>query len=424
MKLEKKSARYFLVTSLFVFVFSGVALYFLLHLAARGGVDADLDEQRIIFLHQLQKYGGFEHFHSTCDSNLTIRSTAAEIAEEGIFKDTLISVYDYEERISDLELFRQLTFPAQWQNQSRLVSLRKSRIDNDDLVAAISLSLLLVLFLMIAGQQVVYFWLNRRLWQPFHTTLEQISRFDFRSRKAFQPEPGSIDEFAELNRVLSTFTAKLSHDYFALKEFSENASHEMQTPLAIIRSKLELVQQRSDLPEEVQKNLKSAWQAAHRLSRLHQDLNLLTRIGNNEFPVAESISVAAMLENQLEQISELLVIKNLNLQTNIEPNVKIKARPFLIEVLISNLLSNAIRHNITGGTIEIVLQPEQLIIRNSGPEPAVPPTQFFDRFRKGSNESDSTGLGLAIIKEICTLHKFQADYTYTGQQHQIIIRFN
>jgi len=423
MNLEKKSTRYFLLTSLVVFMISGILLYFLLHLAAQVELDAELDEQRIIFLHRLEKNNGFENFHSACDSHLTIRKVDQLIGEKEFYKDTLISVYDYEEGISDLELFRQLTFTARHENESRLVSIRKSKIDNDDLISAISFSLLLILFLMTGSQQMVNIRLTRKLWQPFHATLQRISRFDFRRKEEFQPEQSSIDEFGELNRVLSAFTAKLSRDYFALKEFSENASHEMQTPLAVIQSKLELVQQRSDVSEDVQKNLKSAWQAARRLSRLHEDLNMLTRIGNNEFPAAEDVSVAAMLENQIEQISELVVMKNLNLQTKLNSSVKIKARPFLMEVMISNLLSNAMRHNMEGGSIEVELQPDQLIFRNSGPEPAVSPDHFFDRFRKGSNQSETTGLGLSIVKEICLLHRFGIDYTYAEKLHQITIRF-
>ena len=162
---------------------------------------------------------------------------------------------------------------------------------------------------------------------------------------------------------------------------------------------MELLFQQPGLSEEQSAPLKSVYQAANRLSKLHNTLSLLTRIENLEFTERKNVNLKALLTNLFENFSDIIVQKNLKTNLSFKEDVIIDGNYYLMEILISNLVSNAIKHNITSGWINAELNSKYFRISNSGITPGFPPETFFERFRKGKKESDSTGLGLTLCKE-------------------------
>ena len=218
-------------------------------------------------------------------------------------------------------------------------------------------------------------------------------------------------------------TKKLTEDYFTLKEFSENASHEMQTPLAIIQAKLELLFQHNGMNDETLAALNTVYQAVNRLSRLHRELNLLTRIENKEFIEQQSLCFKSLLENQLDNFNDIIEMKKLKLKTNIQSDYSFNGNKYLMETMISNLLSNAIKHNISNGRISVNLSKNSFTISNSGDKPEIPTGTLFKRFRKGKQSAESSGLGLSIVSQICIIHEFKIHYNYKDNEHILIIKF-
>lgn len=420
MRLLSKSSLYFVVTSLVVFLLSGIGIYFLLQAIIHEEVDEALADQKSVMLQELREVNGFEHFILPKDSCLTIGpEILGNSAVQTEFSDTMIySILD-----DELLPFRQIKFPATHNNQTRIITIKWSLIESDDLVEAITFSLFLVLVITIVSIIGLNFLSMRKLWQPFRNILEQIKMFDFRKMQGFEPVVTDITEFKELTNELVKMTAKLTHDYYSLKEFSENASHEMQTPLAIIQSKLELLFQQRDFDEKNLKALNAAYKATNRLSRLHHELNLLTRIENQEFKERAAVQLKTLLEDQIENFSDIIEMKNLQLETNLTTNPFIQGNQYLLEIMLSNLLNNAIKHNITDGLIRIELTGDRLTISNNGPEPVYPPEALFERFRKGKPGSDSTGLGLSLVKQICLYHGFKIRYSFQNKRHTIEINF-
>jgi signal transduction histidine kinase len=96
-----------------------------------------------------------------------------------------------------------------------------------------------------------------------------------------------------------------------------------------------------------------------------------------------------------------------------------------VEILLSNLLSNAIRHNIPGGSIEISLQAndKELTIRNTGRPSPLDTQKLFQRFQKESPDANSLGLGLEIVKKISDLNQFSIQYRFADQLHIFSVRF-
>jgi len=263
---------------------------------------------------------------------------------------------------------------------------------------------------------------DRRLWKPFYQTLEKLERFDLHKVKAMSLPDEDIAEFAQLNRALNKLTQKIQNDYRNIREFSENAAHEMQTPLAIMRSKLDNLVQSTNLSESQLASIRSIYDAVNRLTRLNHALNLLTKIENKEFTQTETIKIDAVLETQLQNLNEIIGMKKLTVERNIPPGTVINMNSFMCETMISNLLTNAIKHNIPDGQIDIRLNKTSLEIRNSGPRPVVAPEQYFNRFKKGS--SGSLGLGLAIVRQICYENDFTLNYAFHDKQHCIEVVFN
>jgi signal transduction histidine kinase len=219
-------------------------------------------------------------------------------------------------------------------------------------------------------------------------------------------------------------TSKARRDYQSLKEFTENASHEMQTPLAIAKGKLELLQQNINLDENQSKLLDDSQKALTKLSRLGQALSLLAKIENQEFTTQTNIDFSTIVTHTISLFEELATLKNIKLEYYLQPNIYVKMDTTLADVLVTNIIKNAIQHNIENGWIRVYLDQHKLEVINSGEELHLSPETLFLRFKKSNQSKGSLGLGLAIVKKICEVNQLQVQYNYNDQTHsvQILLR--
>ncbi|HSV10951.1 MAG TPA: HAMP domain-containing sensor histidine kinase, partial [Hanamia sp.] len=215
----------------------------------------------------------------------------------------------------------------------------------------------------------------------------------------------------------------VSKDYESLKSFTENASHEIQTPLAIIKNKIELLLQSENFDETQVNAIQSVNEAASKLSRLNQSLLLLAKIENRQFEQAEKINFSDVVHRTAENFEELALIKNISIEKNITDPVFIKINDTLAEILASNLILNAIKHNLPNGNIKINLSVKSMLVSNTGNEPNENTDHFFERFKKSSSSRDSIGLGLAIVKTICDTYGFGVSYSYKSGIHSVKVDF-
>jgi signal transduction histidine kinase len=257
----------------------------------------------------------------------------------------------------------------------------------------------------------VLFWaqkkISERLWQPFYNTLERLRSFQLTQATPLLLVQSDIDEFAELNAAIGRLTEKARQDYRSLKRFTENASHEIQTPLSVIRAKLEILLQSEGLNGAQLADLHSTELAATRLSRLQQNLLLLVKIENEQFEAQEMIPLHQLVSSKLELLKDFIEAKKLLVNTECN-QVKLQLNPFLAETLISNLIGNAVKHNLPkAGWIRVELNEATLSISNSAKSPEAPAIEFVERFRRSNSQSEGLGLGLAIVAEICELYQWQ-----------------
>jgi signal transduction histidine kinase len=181
--------------------------------------------------------------------------------------------------------------------------------------------------------------------------------------------------------------------------------------------------QSDSLQEEQVRNIQSMHAACIRLSKLNQALILLTKIDNQQFQQKDNINPGVIIHRLLDNYEELISAKQIQITTTINETTSLQMNEVMADILFSNLITNALKHNIDRGNITIALTPQQLIISNTGTDLETNPTELFERFKKGNQGSTSLGLGLSIVQKICDQNDFQAHYSYKDSIHKISIKF-
>lgn len=303
------------------------------------------------------------------------------------------------------------------------IDTRMSIVPSADILASVAKSFVWMAALLMALMFVFIKLVAARILDPFERTLKAIESFDIKKGEAVHLPLTGTREFDRLNGFVEQFTEKAITDYRSLKEFGENTSHELQTPLAVIRAKLEMLMA-TDLKPEQAESIADMHRAVEKLARINRSLVLLAKLENREFAPEKALCLTTAVNDSLRSFAELMEMKGLGLRTDVQADVQVPLHPALADVLLSNLISNAIRHNVDEGSIAVQLDGRALIISNTGNPPSVPPEELFGRFKKGNPECMSAGLGLSIVKQICELHGFEVDYRYESEYHVLSVRFD
>ena len=265
---------------------------------------------------------------------------------------------------------------------------------------------------------------SRLLWQPFLSSMQKVKGYSITDNQNIDlPVSTGTTEFDELNKEITYLIKNVNQAYLQQKQFVENASHEMQTPLAIIRSKLELLINQRELTEQTAILLGDITEANDRLSQMNKTLLLLAKIENNQFPEMEEINVGNLLQRLLRNYQDHYENDFPKLVQDVQSNVMVKANYSLIEILLSNILKNAIEHNQKDGVIEIGLSGLKLSVKNTGTQPETETENFFERFKKGAHHAKTTGLGLSLVRQICLLYQYSIEYIFQDGWHEIIVKF-
>jgi len=288
-------------------------------------------------------------------------------------------------------------------------------LDNEKLIGKIAVSLLwLYLFLLVSTLLINNFVL-KRTWNPFYQLLNYLN--DFRLDK---PLPGElsqtkIKEFSILNTSILQLLKTNACIYNSQKQFIENASHELQTPLAIGINKLELLAGEKDLsPAHIQK-IGNIIETFQRLSGLNKSLLLLSKIENKQFVSEEMVNFDELFSRLINDFSDYTFYRKIEIKYFNDGPWILQINKDLAEFLTINLLKNAIFHNHQGGEISIKLSSSDFTVENTSDDQALTTDKLFERFNNKANKKGSTGLGLAIVKAIADVSGLTVTYSYTGR---------
>lgn len=306
---------------------------------------------------------------------------------------------------------------------SYILTSRIPMIEKHDLIRTLTSQYGLLFFVILISLSVVFYFMSKRLWRPFHSTLSKIQ--DFSLEKGEQPQFNSTDtaEFVQLNSILNDLISDNLSSYKKQKEFIENASHELQTPLAVFKSQLDMLLQQPDISQEQMDIIQSLYSVSSRMTRLNKNLLLLARIDNDQYLHMEDIDFVQTLYAQLLYLRERAESNEIKVNVEIENPLNIHANRILVESLITNLIVNAIRYNTENGTINMRVVDGGFVISNTGAAQALDKERVFRRFNRTSEEKKGNGLGLSIVHEICKMHGWNIQYDYQNNLHTFIVQF-
>jgi signal transduction histidine kinase len=427
MKLLTRYNRVNLITTIIVMLITGIIYYQAISLILTNQKDMDLGvEER-----EILEYSGLNHhlpqtFESN-DQHITFSEAKPRSVKREFFNTVYFKKWGNPHRNhgddaeGEYESGRGLVSSITVGGKFYKILIIESKVETEDLIQiifiiTIGVILLLLVILLITNRLIL-----RRLWQPFYDIMRELRLFNIADTREMPQIDTSIDEFRELNQAVLATTAKAKHDYKDLKTFTENASHELLTPIAVINSKLDTLIQTENFNEQQSKILNDLYGAVSRLNRLNQSLLLLVKIENRLLQGEEKLDLKALIEEQLVQFEEIFQDKELKLTYSLD-NKEIAATRYLMEILLSNLLSNAIRHNYNGGEVNINLTAGRLVISNTGGDKPLPDDKIFTRFHKSSS-SEGSGLGLTISRQICENFNFTLNYDFQSPFHIFTIKF-
>jgi len=251
---------------------------------------------------------------------------------------------------------------------------------------------------------------------PFRKILRQMRTYKIGEPIALEKIKTTTYEFARLKELFRSMHQRIEKDYVKQKEYTENMSHELQTPLAVIQSKVESLLANNSLSEADIERVKAIYDEIQHVSKMGKSLNLLTRIENQAFTEVKPIASAPIIRKHLERIQEIAEMKQLQFATELNETHTLTIDPDLLTLLLNNLLKNALRYSPAQSSIRITTTQSTLQIANEGAPLPFPENNVFDRLKKGSKKK-SHGLGLAIVKSICQTADLSITYQYKGKQH-------
>lgn len=417
MRLIIKFTLLFLLVSLGVFFLGGVITYQVVKKEIDEEQERFLLERLDFFTSWIERRSPSEAFVRDKLSIIPLEMFTEET--EVMFSDTVVmhSTLERLEPHIKLDVIREIN------GKLYKISIHDLIVEEDDIVESVRESMIKIYLLLIIIMLMVGSVASMYLFKPFNKTLQKIKGFRLDQEQPIKLGKTGTIEFTKLNMFLNEMISKIQRDYRSLREFTENASHEMQTPLTNAIGKLELVLASENLAEEETNKVVATLGSLKHLSKMGQSLNLLTKIDNREFENIAPVNFTNIINSAVDNFKELIDLKSITLECDHKQDVIVSMDPTLTTILINNLLSNAVRHNHEHGYIKTFLDSSGFSIYNSGSELSVQPETLFDRFRKDRQKGDGLGLGLAIVKRICEASGFSVRYSIEKEEHRLEIVF-
>jgi signal transduction histidine kinase len=416
MKLAAQYNRATLIITLVVLVLAGLVYYTAINYIVNKQLDRDLTEELteirdfISTNQQLPKPLDFEG-----DQTSFSRTNETEIAT------TYFNLPYHKNRGNKTEQGRAVRSMVTLKGFNYVITVAQSKEASENLTQLIIGITVLLTAILLVILSLTNHYIFSGIWKPFYHILLQLKAFNVADKGNINLNTTAIDEFKELNEAVTVMALRVKNDYQNLKTFTENASHEMLTPIAVITSKLDTLIQDEILKAEQFAQINDIYTATNKLSRLNQSLLLLVKIDNDLIQDNTTLNLKDIILEKEHQLQELVQSKHIELTHQLEDK-GITASKYLIEILINNLFNNAIKHNLVNGKLHVTLTQTALTFQNSGDGEGLNGDEIFERFKKGAH-SDGTGLGLTIAKNICTQYGYSLIYFLDGAYHTFKIVF-
>ena len=423
MRLLQVSLRTLLLYSLLLVLISIPVSLFSIQAILNQEVDESISAQADQFVNHIK---GFEYLDDLetdlevldqLSSNIHIRPSDRKSISKYYENVTLYDSVHREQRP-----FRRLSSVVNVKSKSYLLTVTVPLVNRSDLITAIALVQLVVSILLALGLLILNRSLSKKLWKPFYKTLDDLKAYHLDKTDVSPFETSEIQEFDDLNKTINHLTNRNREVYMQQKEFIENASHELQTPIAIFQSKLDDLMQRPGLTKKEAETIQELESTSKRMARLNKNLLLLSKIDNYQYADVEQVDLAELINNHVAVLKPMARLEHIAMILELE-NLFLEANFTLIEILITNLLHNAIRYSLKNEQVHITLKTRTLTITNTGNKLKMDAGKMMERFKKESTDPASSGLGLAIVKKICERYHYQISYSYENNLHTFRVIF-
>lgn len=419
MKLISIYRRYTFTTLIVVVLTSFTIHYYLFRYSIHRTTDDVLNEYRIDIEKYAAKHGelaiikSFEMKLSTlCIEN---NYGSSEDIDETI-RDTLVFSH-YE---NEMVVYRKLSFPVTTPEHSYVVKLMLPTLEEHDLISTVIISLFIVVMFYILFSTITSWAFANKILKPFNSILYSMRTYNLSQPQIVELKSYGIDEFDELNGLFKDLMNKINEDYNGMKNFLENTSHELQTPLSIMQLKLENLNQTEFQSEDSAKQLVSVQMALKRVIRFNRSLLLIAKIQNNQYSATKKVCLNDAFKRFLDFYREIIEVRYLKLRIEDYSDFWATMNLSLVEPLVQNLITNAVKHSSDHGTLKVCMTHSEITITNnfSG---SIPEGNLFEKYNYGKNRGDSHGIGLAIVKSICDISSLKITYHYANHLFHISI---
>ena len=413
MKLLNYTTKYFAAILLFALLIFTVIFYFQMLDEIYDSLDDGLENQKILVINKAKKDPSILQKTSFEDGYYTIHPTSySQIKEvKDSYRDTLM--YMLNEK--DYEPVRLLETAFRQDGEYYKLKVITSMVEEDDLIEDLFYSILWLYIGLVVGILLLNNWFLRRLWQPFYSVLTKLKNFNIEKEHGIDFENTNIEEFQLLNNQVKKLLQKSIDSYKAQKQFIENASHELQTPLAISMNKLELLAEKEELSPKNVELLTSVLENLERMTRLNQALLLLSKIDNKQFVEEENVDITETIHQIAHDFSDFAKHRNIEINIVGENLIQKHINKDLAIILFTNLIKNAIVHATLNSIVKISIEGEKINIENIAETGKLDEQQLFSRFYKVNTRKNSTGLGLAIAKAIAEKYDLKLTYAYQNK---------
>lgn len=425
MKLLNQSIKYLSVSILFILSLWAVVFYFNMLREIKESVDEGLENYKRQIIYNAKTDSTLlakKDFDEGLFTVLEISESQAKLAKDS-YADTLLYMQDADDEQPELEPVRMLTTAFEANGRYYELVIITSMVEEDDLIEELLWEALWLYLILVASIIVINNFVLQRLWKPFYDFLSQLKSYRLGSSRNLPEVKTQIKEFMDLQAAVNALLQHTLETYEQQNQFIGNASHELQTPLAIATNKLELLIEKGELQNSQAESIAEVMNIIGRLVRLNKSLLFLTKIENKQFLNNQTVSINDLVRQTAADLEEMAEFNQVQISVEETTNLAVEMDASLANTVVSNLLGNAIFHNMPNGTVTIAIAENTVRVCNTGKSGPLDAQKIFTRFYKSESGQSGTGLGLAIVKAICGLYGYSVSYRFEDGLHCFELHF-
>ena len=411
MKLSKIYSRYSFLATFIVIVLCALTQYIIFESLANKTSDETLTDYKKNLLKMVAQKGRLvdDIELGIKKGRLIYKQYLPAGNERTQFNDTTI----WHHKTQKYRSFRTITFPVKVQDKDYLAVILLRTMGKKDMMFATIFTFICIFLLLMLYIILMRGFITAKIWKPMKRFIDELGQASIHSDIKYEFTKSSVDEISQLEKAFMQMMNRIHRDFRKSKEWSENVTHEMQTPLTIMRSKIDLLLEMHQEDSKTIELLHIMQININRISLFNRSLMLLTRINNQQYDNKILCEFNRYIREKGEEYNEFFELKNITYTLKEDALFIHEIDEALLCILLNNIFSNAMRYTSKeNGEIAVLIEENKICITNSYIGD-IPEGDLFNRFNRSSSREDSTGLGLSIVKAIADLSELKVYARYT-----------